>query len=359
MKRVEDLRAQAMKIPSGKIEADLAVLEGLYKHSALYFNFCLSRFAILAKEPATLKVLRSLIESERDSEKYIPLFDVAISHVPRDECVSWVLSLLDKKKAPIASDLLIQPRFPEFSMALCSKLFEMIPTQENGFIFTLRDDIVFQQIGNGAYKFVISCLRKIPVTLDGLFLSEFMLIAAYLLESGYKSKEFIDLLITVSLSIQDPTPLVELLSAKGVVMPAVFVDWINSVIQDAPHLEKENVELRNQPPLLRMMNLNPVQANTDGPRLCRAAKDGRDREKAEIKRRILQEQDPRMLHDYLLAYARFVKLPRDLPFWFTLLAYRASRTPSLVNQFLSEFSKVGPDAPIDTIMAAALSLIHI
>jgi hypothetical protein len=56
-----------------------------------------------------------------------------------------------------------------------------------------------------------------------------------------------------------------------------------------------------------------------------------------------------MLHDYSIAHAGFVNLPRDFPFRFTLLAAAAIRDANLV----SEFGKVRPTDSHGVVLAAA------
>ena len=354
--KLREMREKAKAIPSGNINSDLDVLESLYRHSPLYFEFCVSRFEYLASKPETIKKLKQLVSNGEDQERYLPLFDIAVKHMPPTEAADWVFELLTGKlKLPIASTLFMHPNFQRFGKILCEKLFEYVPEPAKRPLILFRDDVLFQQVLANDVGFALACLRKIPVKHSPVFCNEFVVIAACLLESGCRSKELVDAIVTAALSLEDPSPIVELISAKKVRVPSVFVDWVKDVLHDPPEFDSEVVELKEQPAMLRKQMLFPPRGNTDGPRLCRKREKGKADQK-EIRRRILQEEDPRLLHDYLIAYSKFVRLPEDMPFRMTLLASVASQNPDAVDQFLSEFSKISCDSSIELLVSAAKGL---
>jgi hypothetical protein len=110
--------------------------------------------------------------------------------------------------------------------------------------------------------------------------------------------------------------------------------------------------------MLRTFVFDPISSSMDGPRLCRSLKVQRSGYKyeRELKKRISEEPDPAMLHDYLLAMPEFVDLPKELPFRLTLLAASTVENLGLVNFFLSEFCKIDEASNPDLLLAGAKGL---
>jgi hypothetical protein len=173
-----------------------------------------------------------------------------------------------------------------------------------------------------------------------------------LIATGFTNRRLVDQILNVACAVEEPLSLFQLLANDPrITVPRVFADSVRKDFAEFDPTRVADFDLGNFPPLLRPQVFEPIPANLDGPRLCRFLQN-RNILRRELVARIHAENDPRMLHDYLIAHAGFVNLPRELPFRFTLLAVAAVHDSGLVNFFLSEFCKVTPADDAGLVLAA-------
>jgi hypothetical protein len=349
------LHAAAQRIPSGDVDSDLHCLCELYYHSPKYYDFCYARFVRLSGDPRTIRRVRALAESEPDPERFVPLLELFLGCSSAEDSAGFLFALLFASQGPhAAAALLIHPSLPRLSAPLLGRLFDAIPGRGHEHIVQARDSLLFRHLLAGADAFALGCLARVPASHGALFLQEFLLLAAHLLAAGFARVRVAGLIVNAACAGDDAAPLLQVLAAGGCRVPRALADSAGCACADLG-AGAADAPLAELPPLLRPRVLEPAPARLDGPRFCRFVR-SRDALRRELAGRIRAERDPRMLHDYLLAYGGFVSLPRELPFRFTLLAAAAIRDARLVALYLSEFGRVGPADGAGVVLAAAAGL---
>lgn len=354
----KELQERALRIPSKDISDDLDCLVTLYKESSVYFDFCVSRFLLLAGNPETIDCIKQIIMREPNQDRYLPLFDVVIPHMCPSDCAEWIAGLLFSAKGQaIAFQTMIQSNLSEFIVPLLNSLFSTIPNNLDQHVLMFRDNLLFHYISTGGSKdLAVKCLVRIPVTFSQVFYDEFVLIASHLLALGGTKADLVKVIMDVVYVLPDAYTLLQLLSAEKVSLD--FAKWAKSAYGDrAPAFPNAvPLSLQETSPMLRKVVVAPLPVDMDGPRFCKRFNDTPDILRDEMLKRITKETDPQMLHDYLIANAQYISLDENLPFRYTLLAAVTVRAPAFVPTYLTEFCRVKSTTALDVQIAAARGL---
>ena len=352
------LTEKALRIPSKNIREDVDTLRQLLIYGKNYFDFCFSRFQLLSDNREALDEIKGYILSEHDKEYYLPFLGILLQKLESKEISEFLYQLLTSLKAPsVLSYVLINQNTNIFIKDLCTLLFNNIPETS---LIMIRDDVLFRFLGlGGSVDFAITCLAKIPTNEGYDFAQEFILIFTYLAQTcGCTSSKLLNVVIDVTIKSEDPYTLIDLILGSEFMIPQAFADWIQQNISSPPAIPADRIKqvpLKDLPALLRIQLLRPAPSAMNTQRLCRAIKQSGGLY-GEFVDRVLHEQDPVLLHDLLVSKPAAIKLMKNIPIKFTLLALAAVNNPNLTPTFLGEFCSVKKGESDDIVTAACAGL---
>ncbi|EAY20069.1 hypothetical protein TVAG_365770 [Trichomonas vaginalis G3] len=352
---LQKLLEKAKNIPTDNVKEDVECLGDLLTHGKIYFDFCFSRFQLVADKPEAQTVIQRIIGSENDPNYYLPFVGLLLGKISPSESAKFLFNLLTTDKAPaLCGYILIQTSTNLYIKELCTLLFNSIPGPSK---ILMRDDLLFRYLGlGGNMDFVVNCLEKIPANNSYQFYQEFLLFFTWLIGNGCKSEKLLSLAIDIAVTNPDPLTLIQVIHQSDYNVPKAFADWIEQNLDsNAPKFEdnrKISLPIDKLPPLLRIQLIKPATSALNTPRFVRSVKINHGCA-PEVMKRLISENDPKLVHDLAISSPRLVLLNQEIPIKYTLLAMAAIKNPNLVYLFLGEFCKLEPEKQYQDLISAA------